>query len=100
MALHGICFDFFFATGISYTNEIAPEAIKNSAQSLYGVLVYGIGMWLGSEAAGWLNQAFTHETVDPATGQTVRVTDWRKFWIVNCLGVVAALAVYLIFSWK
>jgi nucleoside H+ symporter len=100
VALHGICFDFFFATGMMYTNKIAPEAIKNSAQSLYGVLVYGIGMWLGSEAAGWLNQAFTRETVDAATGQTVRVTDWRKFWIVNCLGVVAALAVYLIFSWK
>jgi predicted MFS family arabinose efflux permease len=98
VALHGICFDFFFAAGMMYTNEIAPEGIKNSAQSLYGVLVYGIGMWLGSEAAGWLNQSFTRETVDPATRQTTRVTDWTKFWIIPCLGVVAALAVYLIFA--
>lgn len=98
VALHGICFDFFFAAGMMYTNEIAPDGIKNSAQSLYGVLVYGIGMWLGTEAAGWLNHAFTRETTDPATGQTTRVTNWRTFWSISCLGVVAALAVYLIFA--
>ena len=98
VALHGICFDFFFATGFMYTNEIAPAGIKNSAQSMYGVLVYGIGMWLGTEAAGWLNQALTRETVDEATGQTTRVTNWRAFWAICCLGVVAALVVYLIFT--
>ncbi len=98
VALHGICFDFFFATGFMYTNEIAPAGIKNSAQSLYGVLVYGIGMWLGTEASGWLNQALTRETVEAATGQTIRVTNWRAFWGICCLCVVAALALYLIFA--
>ncbi|MEX2140497.1 MAG: MFS transporter [Pirellulales bacterium] len=98
IALHGICFDFFFAAGMMNTDRIAPSGIANSAQSLYGVLVYGLGMWLGTEAAGWLNQSFTVETVDPATRQTTRVTDWTKFWIIPCLGVVAALAVYLIFA--
>jgi predicted MFS family arabinose efflux permease len=98
VALHGICFDFFFATGMMYTDKIAPEGIKNSAQSLYGVLVYGIGMWLGSEAAGWLNQAFTREVPEPSTGQIVRTTDWRRFWAISCFGVVAALVVYLIFA--
>jgi hypothetical protein len=95
VALHGLCFDFFFAAGMQYTNEIAPLDIKNSAQSLYGVLVYGIGMWLGSEASGWLNQYFTRETVDAATGATVRTTDWGKFWGIACLGVVAALVLFL-----
>jgi predicted MFS family arabinose efflux permease len=102
IALHGICFDFFFAAGMIHTENIAKEIspnIKASAQSLYGVLVYGIGMWLGTEAAGWLNQYFTRESVDPATGQVARVTDWGKFWIIPCLGVVTALAVFVIFIW-
>lgn len=97
IALHGICFDFFFAAGMMHTKDIAPGGITASAQSLYGVLVYGLGMWLGTELAGWLNQRYTRETVDPATGQMVRVTDWRKFWLIPCIGVVVSLAVFVAF---
>jgi hypothetical protein len=64
---------------------------------LYGVLVYGLGMWLGTELAGWLNQRYTRESVDPKTGQVVRVTDWRMFWLIPCIGVVIALAVFIAF---
>jgi nucleoside transporter len=97
IALHGICFDFFLAAGMMHTAEIASADIKASAQSLYGVLTYGLGMWLGTEASGWLNQYYTSETVDPATGEKVRVTDWRKFWIVPCAGVLAGLVLFVIF---
>jgi uncharacterized membrane protein len=54
-------------------------------------------MWLGTELAGWLNQRFTRESVDPATRQVTRVTDWGKFWLIPCVGVVAALAVFVVF---
>ncbi len=97
IALHGICFDFFFAAGMIHTEDIAAADIKASAQSLFGVLTYGLGMWLGTEASGWLNQYYTKETVDPATGEKMHVTDWGKFWLVPChrgprrAGVVRAL---------
>jgi nucleoside transporter len=97
IALHGICFDFFLAAGMIRTENIAPADIKASAQSLFGVLTYGLGMWVGTEASGYLNQFFTTETVDPATGEKVRVTDWRKFWLIPCLGVVVALVLFLLF---
>jgi nucleoside transporter len=97
IALHGICFDFFLAAGMIHTKDIAPADIAASAQSLYGVLTYGLGMWLGTEASGWLNQYYTSETADPVTGEKVRVTDWRKFWLVPCLGVTAALVLFVIF---
>jgi hypothetical protein len=97
VALHGICFDFFFAAGMMHTKNIAPAGIGASAQSLYGVLVYGLGMWLGTELAGWLNQRYTTETTDPATGKKIAVTDWRKFWLIPCIGVVVALAVFVAF---
>ncbi len=95
IALHGICFDFFFAAGMMHTQNIAPAGITASAQSLYGVLVYGLGMWLGTELAGWLNQHYTKETTDPATGHVSRVTDWKMFWLIPCIGVTVCLIAFV-----
>ena len=54
IALHGICFDFFFAAGFIHVEQTAPKAIQVSGQALFAVLTYGLGMWIGSEASGWL----------------------------------------------
>lgn len=96
LALHGICFDFFFAAGFIYVEQSAPPEIRNSGQALFGALTYGLGMYLGTEASGWINQLFTRETIDPATGKTAKVTDWAKFWLVPCVGVIVSLALFLI----
>jgi nucleoside transporter len=94
LALHGICFDFFFAAGFIYVDKTAPREIVNSGQALFGSLTYGLGMYLGTEASGWVNHLFTRETTDPATGEIVRSTDWRKFWLLPCLGVLLSLALF------
>jgi nucleoside transporter len=96
LALHGICFDFFFAAGFIYVEKTAPEAIRNSGQALFGSLTYGLGMYLGTEASGWINHYFTREAPDPTTGQIVKTTDWQKFWMIPCLGVVVSLALFLL----
>jgi hypothetical protein len=96
IALHGICFDFFLAAGMIHTENIAPPDIKASAQSLFGVITYGLGMWIGTEAAGWLNQHYTRETIDPVSGEKQRVTDWTKFWLIPCIGVVVGLIVFVV----
>ena len=96
LALHGICFDFFFAAGMIHTENMAPPGVKASAQSLFAVLTYGLGMYLGTEASGWLNQRCTRQTIDPTTGQTVRVTDWTRFWLIPCVGVVLSLVLFLL----
>ena len=99
LALHGICFDFFFAAGFIHVANTAPKEIVNSGQALFGSLTYGLGMYLGTEASGWINHYFTREVPDPATGQSVRMTDWRKFWMVPCIGVVISLVLFvLLFS--
>jgi nucleoside transporter len=96
IALHGICFDFFFAAGFIYVEKTAPPDIQASGQALFGVLTYGLGMWLGTEFSGWLNQWLTVEVPDPKTSTTVRVTDWRKFWLVPCVGVLISLVVFVL----
>jgi len=96
IALHGICFDFFFGAGFLYVERTAPAEIQASGQALFGVLTYGLGMWLGTEFSGWLNQWMTVETTDPVTGAKTKVTNWSGFWIVPCLGVIISLAVFLL----
>ena len=98
IALHGICFDFFFAAGFIHVDAQAPDAIRNSAQSLYGVVVYGVGMLLGAEGAGWLNQYCTRKeevTTDAGEKETRSVTNWRKFWLIPCIVVTISLLLLL-----
>src|SRR6056297_131873 len=47
VALHGICYDFFFVTGFMYTDKKAPKAIRGQAQGLLVFLTQGIGMFFG-----------------------------------------------------
>ena len=47
VALHGICYDFFFVTGFMYTDQKAPIAIRGQAQGLLVFLTQGVGMFFG-----------------------------------------------------
>ncbi|MCC9655683.1 nucleoside permease [Rhodopirellula halodulae] len=47
VALHGICYDFFFVTGFMYTDQKAPVAIRGQAQGLLVFLTQGVGMFFG-----------------------------------------------------
>lgn len=57
LALHGICYDFFFVTGQLYTDRVAPRQIRASAQALIGLLTYGAGMLVGNYVLGWWGDA-------------------------------------------
>ena len=92
VALHGICFDFFFAAGFIYCDNEAPRDIRASAQALFSFLSYGVGMWIGTLAAGRLTDYYTSETV-PGT----KVVDWQAFWLVPAVGVLVCFAVFVLF---
>jgi hypothetical protein len=99
VAIHGICFDFFFAAGFINANSIAPAGLTATAQQLYGFLVYGLGMFLGSLGAGWLNERFTTVELD-ADGNEVATTRWGLFWLVPAVivGISAGLFWYSVMS--
>ena len=52
VALHGVCYDFFFVTGFMYTDQKAPKAIRGQAQSLMVFLTQGVGMFFGYKIMG------------------------------------------------
>jgi nucleoside transporter len=59
VALHGICYDFFFVTGFIYTDKKAPAEIRSQAQSLLVFLTQGLGMFFGFGMAFGGNWPFT-----------------------------------------
>ncbi|RZK38332.1 MAG: MFS transporter [Pedobacter sp.] len=85
IALHGICYDFFFVSGQIYTNSKAGEKFKSAAQGLITLATYGIGMLIGFKVAGLITDTYK-------AGEMV---DWKMVWIIPA-GI--AFAVFLLFT--
>lgn len=84
IALHGICYDFFFVSGQIYTDSKAGEQYKSAAQGLITLATYGLGMLIGFYIAGKITD--THLLSD---GTHV----WKSIWTWPAIfaGVVSVL---------
>ncbi|WP_395338382.1 nucleoside permease [Ningiella sp. W23] len=85
IALHGICYDFFFVTGQVFADKKAPHHLKDGAQSLMTFCTYGVGMFIGSHVSGYVVEHYTE-----ASGIL-----WTQVWLVPAamaIGVFVLLA--------
>ncbi|MCX6878721.1 MAG: MFS transporter [Verrucomicrobia bacterium] len=57
IALHGICYDFFFVTGFIYADKAAPVTVRSQVQSMLVFFTQGVGMYVGYRIADALMQA-------------------------------------------
>ncbi|WP_333818647.1 nucleoside permease [Ohtaekwangia sp.] len=89
IALHGICYDFFFVTGYMYTEKKAGEKIKNAAQGLFTFATYGAGMFIGTWFSGFTTDHYT----------TNGVHHWKEIWFVPVYIAIAVL-LYFVFFFK
>jgi nucleoside transporter len=71
IALHGVCYDFFFVSGQIYTDSKAGRLHKAAAQGLITLATYGVGMLIGFWAAGAIDDRY-------AVGG---IHDWRSIWL-------------------
>ena len=62
--LHGICYDFFFVTGQIYTDKVAPAEIRSQAQGMLVLFTLGLGMLIGAQVAGRVEEHFTSAKAD------------------------------------
>jgi MFS family permease len=51
LAMHGICFGFFIVLAFMIIDEETTHDVRASAQSLYNVVIFGIGIIVGSPIA-------------------------------------------------
>ncbi|MEP6885618.1 MAG: nucleoside permease [Gammaproteobacteria bacterium] len=71
IALHGVCYDFFFVSGQIYTDSKAGAQHKSAAQGLITLATYGVGMLIGFWAAGLIDDLYFSGGVH----------DWKAIWL-------------------
>ncbi|WP_297695461.1 MFS transporter [uncultured Eudoraea sp.] len=72
IALHGICYDFFFVSGQIYTDSKAGQQYKSAAQGMITLATYGVGMLIGFWVAGRITDYFTLEDISH---------NWERIWL-------------------
>ncbi|MGN5954415.1 nucleoside permease [Sphingobacterium lactis] len=88
IALHGICYDFFFVSGQIYTDSKAGKEYKSSAQGLVTLATYGVGQLIGFIVAGQVSEMYINLKGNDLAQY------WQNIWLVPA-GI--ALAVFFIF---
>jgi nucleoside transporter len=86
IALHGICYDFFFVSGQLYTNSKAGEKVKSAAQGLITLATYGVGMLVGFKIAGLVTDAYKNETG----------FDYKMIWMIPAAIAAAVMVLFFI----
>jgi len=88
IALHGICYDFFFVSGQIYTDTKAGENVKSAAQGMITLATYGVGMLIGFWVAGIISDSYlladgTH--------------NWQDIWVFPAGFAVVVFVLFAIF---
>ena len=90
IALHGVCYDFFFVSGQIYTDSHAGQKFKSSAQGLITLATYGVGMLVGFWAAGQISDYFLD-----SGGKH----DWTSIWLIPA-GISVLVLLFFISFFK
>ena len=59
IALHGICYAFFFATVYIFVDKYFPKDVRSSAQGLFNVLILGVGPVAANTICGELKGIYS-----------------------------------------
>jgi len=90
IALHGICYDFFFVSGQIYTDSKAGVKYKSAAQGLITLATYGVGQLIGFWVAGFIGDKY----------QELRGSDlagfWQQVWIVPAVIAFVVMLIFLV----
>ncbi len=111
MLLHGMNYGFFFAGAFMFVEKIAPANIRHSAQTVFGIIILGLGPVLAGLYNQWLDsfslKAAVHALPDSASATTAiaaattlpaSVFNYATFWgIQSGIALLAALILLVAF---
>jgi MFS family permease len=94
LTLQGIAYACFFTTAILYIDQVFPPEVRHSAQTVFGIVLFGLGPGL----AGPYSQLFDRFAKHTTAGA---VPDFRAiWWIQSGIATASAIAVLIFFSPK
>lgn len=109
MLLHGMNYGFFFAGAYMFVEKIAAANIRHSAQTVFGIIILGIGPVLAGVYNQWLDSFAVKDAVqvvsDGATATTAltiattapaTVFNYATFWTIQSGIAVAAMLILLV----
>ena len=88
IAMHGICYDFFFVTGQIYTDSKAGEQVKSAAQGLITLATYGLGMLVGFWVSGMITDQYLISD---------GVHDWKSIWLWPAYFAAGVMLIFFVF---
>lgn len=91
IALHGICYDFFFVTGQIYVDKKSTPNIRGQAQGLIILITYGVGMFIGAQIAGQVYNSFL------GSAEALTLTQWQQFWWIPAIFAAVVLLFFITF---
>ena len=91
IALHGICYDFFFVSGQIYTDSKAGVQNKSAAQGLITLATYGVGQLIGFWVAGYVSDMYAD-----IKGESI-AQFWNQLWIVPAIIAGIVMLLFMIF---
>ena len=83
-ALHGLCYACFFASAFMYVDRIADADIRNSAQTVFGIIILGVGPVFAGPLLALLGSVFGEDGV---------VTNFAGMWFT--LAAIALITTVL-----
>jgi nucleoside transporter len=86
VALHGMCYTFYFITGQIFIDRRIEPGLRGQAQGLITLVSGGLGSLIGTLGAGFLHRV----TVDEGNG------GWAAFWGVHALAVAACMVLFAV----
>lgn len=90
IALHGVCYDFFFVTGQIYIDKRATDANRGQAQGLMVLVTYGIGMFVGAIVAGEVYNHFLNGA------QALTPENWSQFWWLPAMFALGIAVLFML----
>jgi nucleoside transporter len=94
LALHGVAFACFFTTATLYIEKVSPKEIRHSAQTVFGIILFGIGPALAGPYAQWFDRM-------KLRGVAGSVPNFTAIWTAQAaIAAVCAVAIAVMFRPK
>lgn len=87
IALHGICYDFFFVTGQIYVDNESGPKIRGQAQGFFVLLTQGLGMLIGAQLMGIIFAQQKNEA---------GLVNWQALWIYPAVFALVVLIIFVL----